>query len=227
MRELGRARRRHRGHRRPRGRRPPACTTASPRGHRQLIGGPPTDGPVTDGHALRDVLQEWAIRHVQTEMPGYFTNARTVVLGGLNHDRTTRILREFTDNIEFADPLLRLDLPARLSRQPAARARPTPRAPLAAAPAPRRGPVREVTAPGRARAPRLARAGRPGLRRRGGDLRRARRLRPRGPRRQDPHHLRHLRRAARRAGRAAASTWCSTPPRSPSTSPSTRPCSRR
>ena len=74
--------------------------------------------PVTDGHGLRDVLQEWAIRHVQTEMPGYFSNARTVVLGGLNHDRTTRILREFTQNLEFADPLLRWDLPARLDSNP-------------------------------------------------------------------------------------------------------------
>ena len=70
----------------------------------------PTDAvPVVDGHALRDVLQEWSIRHVQSEMPGFFNNARTVVLGGLNHDRTTRILREYTDNLEFADPLLRLD----------------------------------------------------------------------------------------------------------------------
>ena len=74
--------------------------------------------PVTTGHGLRDVLQEWAIRHVQTEMPGYFTNARTVVLGGLNHDRTTRILREFTQNLEFADPLLRWDLPAKLDSNP-------------------------------------------------------------------------------------------------------------
>jgi predicted amino acid dehydrogenase len=74
---------------------------------------------VSDGHALRDVLQEWAIRHVQTEMPGFFHNARTVVLGGLNHDRTTRILREYTDNIEFADPLLRLDLPNKLDNNPA------------------------------------------------------------------------------------------------------------
>lgn len=75
--------------------------------------------PVADGHALRDVLQEWTIRHVQTEMPGYFSNARTVVLGGLNHDRTTRILREYTQNIEFADPLLALDLPARIDANPA------------------------------------------------------------------------------------------------------------
>jgi predicted amino acid dehydrogenase len=68
--------------------------------------------PVTDGHALDDVLQEWAVRHVQAELPGYFDNARTVILGGANHDRTTRILREYTDNVEFADPLLRLHLPA-------------------------------------------------------------------------------------------------------------------
>lgn len=77
-----------------------------------------TDVPVTDGHELRDVLQEWAIRHVQTEMPGYFANARTVVLGGLNHARTARVLREFTDNLEFADPLLRLDLPGRINGNP-------------------------------------------------------------------------------------------------------------
>ncbi len=76
------------------------------------------DVPLTDGHELRDVLQEWAIRHVQTEMPGFFANARTVVLGGLNHDRTTRILREFTDNIEHADPLLRIGIPTLLDQQP-------------------------------------------------------------------------------------------------------------
>jgi len=70
------------------------------------------DAPVTDGSALDDVLQEWAVRHVQAEMPGYFTNARTVILGGANHDRTTRILREHTDNVDFADPWQRLHVPA-------------------------------------------------------------------------------------------------------------------
>jgi predicted amino acid dehydrogenase len=71
-----------------------------------------TEIPVTDGSALHDVLQEWTIRHVETEMPGYFTNARTLVLGGRNHDRTVGLLREHTDNIVFVDPLRRLDLPA-------------------------------------------------------------------------------------------------------------------
>ncbi len=77
-----------------------------------------TGVPVTDGHALHDVLQEWAVRHVQTEMPGYFNNARTVVLGAANHDRTVRILKEYTDNLTYADPLLRMDLPTRLKEQP-------------------------------------------------------------------------------------------------------------
>lgn len=74
--------------------------------------------PVTEGGRLLEVLQEWAVRRVDTELPGHLTNARTVVLGGRNHERTTRILREHTDNIEFADPLLRLDLPHRLHVNP-------------------------------------------------------------------------------------------------------------
>ena len=62
------------------------------------------DVPVTDGELLTDVLQEWAIRTVQAELPGYFTNARTLVLGNGNHVRTTTVLSEFTPNVEHADP---------------------------------------------------------------------------------------------------------------------------
>lgn len=74
--------------------------------------------PVTDGTQLFEVLQEWAVRRVETEMPGYFTNARTVVLGGRHHDRTVRVLREHTDNFQHTDPLLRLGLPDRLHVNP-------------------------------------------------------------------------------------------------------------
>ena len=74
--------------------------------------------PVTDGHSLRDVLQEWSIRRVQSEMPGYYTNARVVVLGGMNHARSIRILQEYTQNFEFADPLLRLDVLRRMDANP-------------------------------------------------------------------------------------------------------------
>lgn len=74
--------------------------------------------PVTDGHTLSDVLQEWAVRHLEAEMPGYLSNARTVVLGGANHAQTTRVLREYTANLEFSDPLLRLDIPKALESNP-------------------------------------------------------------------------------------------------------------
>ncbi len=65
---------------------------------------------VTDGHRLRNVLQEWTIRHVAGEMPGYFANARVVVLGGRNHFRTTRVLSESTQNLRFADPAVEYGL---------------------------------------------------------------------------------------------------------------------
>lgn len=68
------------------------------------------DVPVTDGHRLTDVLQEWAIRALQGEQRGYFTNARTLILGSGNHERTAKVLGEYTPNVEFADPMRRLDL---------------------------------------------------------------------------------------------------------------------
>jgi len=84
----------------------------------ERVRGASSDVPVVDGRTLHDVLQEWAIRHVDQEMPGFFSNARTVVLGGLNHDRSTRVLKEFTQNLQFADPLLRMDIPATLDANP-------------------------------------------------------------------------------------------------------------
>ncbi|HET7763015.1 MAG TPA: dehydrogenase [Phycicoccus sp.] len=74
------------------------------------------DGRATDGHRLREVLQEWAVRRVQLEMPGYFTNARTVVLGP-DHGRVVGVLREYTDNIHV-DSLLGSDLVQRLGARP-------------------------------------------------------------------------------------------------------------
>ena len=71
--------------------------------------------PVLDGSMLADVLQEWAIRQVQAQMPGYFANARTVVLGGSNHNRTAKVLREFTQNIDYLDVTKRTDVPLALA----------------------------------------------------------------------------------------------------------------
>ena len=62
--------------------------------------------PVTRGTALRDVLQEWAVRRVQAEMPGYFANARVVILGADGHRTVARVLREHTANITSTNPRL-------------------------------------------------------------------------------------------------------------------------
>ena len=69
-----------------------------------------TGAVVTDGHRLRNVLQEWTIRHLAGDMPGYFANARVVVLGGRNHYRSTRVLSESTQNLRFADPAVEYGL---------------------------------------------------------------------------------------------------------------------
>jgi predicted amino acid dehydrogenase len=74
--------------------------------------------PVQDGSMLADVLQEWAIRHVQREYPGYFSNARIVVLEGSHHERAIAVLREFTGNIEFVDPTQRVGVPTSLAVNP-------------------------------------------------------------------------------------------------------------
>ncbi len=74
--------------------------------------------PITDGTMLADVLQEWAVRRVDAEMPGYFNNARTVVLGGADRARTIQVLREFTSNLDFADPALRTTVPSALVGNP-------------------------------------------------------------------------------------------------------------
>ena len=76
--------------------------------------------PITNGHALRDVLQEWTVRHAQADLTGLFTNARVVVFGGMNHYRTAKVLSEFTGNLTFADPLLRYGVASLLDSVPAA-----------------------------------------------------------------------------------------------------------
>ena len=74
--------------------------------------------PVRDGSLLTDVFQEWAIRRLAAEMPGYFANARVVVVGGTTRERTVAVLREFTDNIIFDGNGHDLVLPGQLKTNP-------------------------------------------------------------------------------------------------------------
>jgi predicted amino acid dehydrogenase len=74
--------------------------------------------PVRDDTLLTDILQEWAIRRVAAEMPGYFANARVVVVGGTTRERTVAVLHEFTDNLVFDEAGHDVVLPGRVKTNP-------------------------------------------------------------------------------------------------------------
>jgi predicted amino acid dehydrogenase len=84
----------------------------------ERIKGATTRVPVRDDSLVADIFQEWAIRRVEAEMPGYFANARVLVVGGTTRERTIAVLREFTDNIVFDEPGHDLVLPGQVKTNP-------------------------------------------------------------------------------------------------------------
>ncbi len=73
------------------------------------------DVPVTTGAGLRGILQEWAVRHTQTELGHFFDNARVLFLNGQAGYRIARALSEHTDNLMFADPYIDFGVPRLLT----------------------------------------------------------------------------------------------------------------
>ena len=71
--------------------------------------------PVTTGGRLSDILQEWALRHVQIKLGNYFNNARVLFFSGMTNYKLALAMSEYTQNLEFADPLLQLGVPKMLS----------------------------------------------------------------------------------------------------------------
>ena len=57
----------------------------------------------TAGESLRDVLQEWSVRHMQVMEPGYFNNARVTMLGTRTAGAVGRVLAEWTPNVRLAE----------------------------------------------------------------------------------------------------------------------------
>jgi len=77
-----------------------------------------TEIPVRDDSLLTDIFQEWAIRRIEAEMPGYFANARVVIVGKTTAERTIAVLREFTDNIVFDEAGHDIELPGKVKTNP-------------------------------------------------------------------------------------------------------------
>ena len=71
--------------------------------------------PVTTGGRLDDILQEWALRHVQIKLGNYFNNAKVLFVSGMTNYKLARALSEYTQNLEFADPLLQFGWPKLLT----------------------------------------------------------------------------------------------------------------
>jgi len=67
--------------------------------------------PVTTGARLQDILQEWAVRHVQTTLPQFFNNARVLFWSGKEQYRLALCLAEYTHNLQFADPVVEHGVP--------------------------------------------------------------------------------------------------------------------
>ena len=70
--------------------------------------------PVTTGGRLGDILQEWALRHVQGKLGDYFTNAKVLFFSGVTNYKLAQAFAEYTPNLEFADALLQLGVPRML-----------------------------------------------------------------------------------------------------------------
>ncbi len=71
--------------------------------------------PVTTGGRLDDILQEWALRHVQVKLGNYFNNARVLFVSGMTHYKLALAMSEYTQNLEFADPVLQFGVPKLLT----------------------------------------------------------------------------------------------------------------
>ena len=67
--------------------------------------------PVTTGEAFRNVAQEWVARYVQETQKNFFTNARILVFSGMIDYSIASVLSGYTDNIQFADPVIEHGIP--------------------------------------------------------------------------------------------------------------------
>ena len=71
--------------------------------------------PVTTGARLGEIFLEWAVRHTQIGLGNYFNNALVLFFSGMSSYKLATTMAEYTDNVQFADPLLQLGVPKLLT----------------------------------------------------------------------------------------------------------------
>ncbi len=75
----------------------------------------PTRAPVSTGARLGDIFLEWAVRHAQVRLGNYFNSAKVLFFSGMAYRKLAASMAEYTDNLQFADPLLQLGVPKLLT----------------------------------------------------------------------------------------------------------------
>ncbi|MCU0939448.1 MAG: dehydrogenase, partial [Burkholderiaceae bacterium] len=71
--------------------------------------------PVTTGARLGEIFLEWAVRHTQIGLGNYFNNALVLFFSGMSSYKLATTMAEYTNNLEFADPLMQLGVPKLLT----------------------------------------------------------------------------------------------------------------
>jgi predicted amino acid dehydrogenase len=71
--------------------------------------------PLSTGARLADIFLEWAVRHAQTTLGHYFDNANVLFFSGQSNAKVAAAIAEFTENLQFADPLVQLGVPKLLT----------------------------------------------------------------------------------------------------------------
>lgn len=71
--------------------------------------------PVTTGARLGEIFLEWAVRHAQAALGNYFNSAKVLFFSGIAQQKLALALAEYTDNLQFADPVLQLGVPKLLT----------------------------------------------------------------------------------------------------------------
>jgi predicted amino acid dehydrogenase len=74
-----------------------------------------TRAPLSTGARLADIFLEWAVRHAQTSLGHYFDNANVLFFSGQANAKLAASMAEYTENLQFADPLLQLGVPKLLT----------------------------------------------------------------------------------------------------------------
>jgi predicted amino acid dehydrogenase len=71
--------------------------------------------PVTTGARLGEIFLEWAVRHTQIRLGNYFNSAKVLFFSGSVNQKLASAMAEYTDNFQFADPVLQLGVPKLLT----------------------------------------------------------------------------------------------------------------